>query len=159
MRLIFAQIEAFEEPAKFLQTAGVGAVVGAGVGEWVCVCWPDKFVAFQALLPQAKSVAVPVQRFDFVAMAVGEDVQRAGKGVQAQFLFDEHAQAVYGFSEVDGYGVQVDLLNGAARVHQCAPWAQRAKATSHWGSGGAVISRRTPAPRTSVQLAAAGCTG
>ena len=77
MGLIFAQIEAFEEPAKFLQTAGVGAAVG----EWICVCWPDKFVAFQALLPQAKSVAVPVQRFDFVAMAVGEDVQRAGKGV------------------------------------------------------------------------------
>ena len=73
MGLIFAQIEAFEEPAKFLQTAGVG--------EWICVCWPDKFVAFQALLPQAKSVAVPVQRFDFVAMAVGEDAQRAGKGI------------------------------------------------------------------------------
>ena len=51
-------------------------------------------------------------------MAVGEDVQRAGKGVQAQFLLDEHAQAVDGFSEIDRFAVQVDLINGAARMHQ-----------------------------------------
>ena len=48
---------------------------------------------------------MPVQRFDLVVMAVGEDVQRAGKGAQTQFLLDENAQAVDGFSEVDGFAV------------------------------------------------------
>lgn len=110
MRLIFGQIKAFKKPAKFLQTAGLG--------KRVCLLRPGKFVALQALMPQTKSVAVPVQRLDAVAMAVGKNVQRAGKGAQAQLLLDEHAQAVDGFSEVDGLGVQVDLLNGAARMHQ-----------------------------------------
>ena len=67
--------------------------------------WPRKFIALQTLLPQAKSVAMPVQRFDLVVMAVGEDVQRAGKGTQSEFLLDENAQAVDGFSEVDGFAV------------------------------------------------------
>jgi len=79
---------------------------------------PSKFFVLQALLPQAKSVTVPVQRFDLVVVPIGEDVQRAGKGVQAQFLLDENAQAVDGFSEVDRFAVQIDLLNRAARMHQ-----------------------------------------
>lgn len=110
MRLIFRQIEAFEQPAKLLQTAALGAHIS--------LSWPGKSVSFQALLPQAKSVTVPVQRLDAVALAVGEDVQRAGKGAQAEFLLNEHAQAVDGFSEVDGFGVQVDLINGATGMHQ-----------------------------------------
>ena len=97
MRFIFGQIKAFNQPAKFGQTTGFC--------ELVFVTWPGKFFMLQTLLPQAKSVAVPVQRFDSVAMAVGEDVQRAGKGAQAQFLLDENAQAVDGFSEVDGFAV------------------------------------------------------
>lgn len=85
----------------------------------------------QTLLPKTKAVAVPVQRFDLIVVSVGEDVQRAGKRVQAELLLDQYAQAVDGFSEVDRLAVQVDLLNGAARMHQRAPWAQRAKAVSH----------------------------
>lgn len=148
MGLIFGQIKAFKEPAKFLQTAGLG--------EHVCFSWPGKFVTLQALLPKAKSVAVPVQSFDPIALAVGEDVQSTGKGAQAQFLFNKHAQAVNGFSEVDGFAVQVDLLNGEARVHQQTPWAQRAKAVSHCGSGNVCISRRTPEPIIRVQLVGVG---
>ena len=97
MRFIFGQIKAFNKPAKFLQSAALG--------ELILITRPSKFFVLQTLLPQAKSVAVPVQRFDSVAMAVGEDVQRAGKGTQAQFLLDENAQAVDGFSEVDGFAV------------------------------------------------------
>ena len=123
MRLIFRQIKALNQPAKFSQ--------GAALCERIVFTWPDKFIALQALLPKTKSVAVPVQRFDLVVVAVGEDVQRAGKRVQAEFLLDQDAQAVDGFSEVDGFAVQVDLLDGAARMHQRSPWAQRAKAVSH----------------------------
>ena len=146
MRFIFRQIQAFNQPAKFAQAAGFC--------ELVFFTWPDKFVVLQTLLPKTKSVAVPVQRFDLVVVSVGEDVQRAGKGVQAEFLLDQNAQAVDGFSEVDGFAVQVDLLDGAARMHQRSPWAQRANAVSHCGSGNAGISRRMPAPSTRVQLVA-----
>jgi len=146
MRFIFRQIKAFNQPAKFSQTAALG--------ELVVITWPSKFFVLQTLLPKAKSVAVPVQRLDLVVMAVGEDVQRAGKGVQAEFLLDQNAQPIDGFSEVDGFAVQVDLLDGAARMHQRSPWAQRANAVSHCGSGNAGISRRMPAPSTRVQLVA-----
>lgn len=150
MRFIFRQIKAFNAPTKFSQ--------GAALCERIVFTWPDKFIALQALLPQAKSVAMPVQRFDLVVMAIGEDVQRAGKGVQSEFLLDQDAQAVDGFSEVDGFAVQVDLLDGTARMHQRPPWTQRAKAVSHWGSGNAGISRRMPVPSTRVQLVAIGRT-
>ena len=146
MRFIFRQIKAFNQPAKFSQIAALG--------ELVVIMWPNKFFVLQTLLPKTKSVALPVQRFDLVVVSVGEDVQRAGKGVQSEFLLDQDAQTVDCFSEVDGFAVQIDLLNGAARMHQRSPWAQRAKAVSHWGSGNASISRRTPAPSTRVQLVA-----
>ena len=110
MRLVFPQIKAFKQPAKFLQTAGFCGLK--------FISWPGKFVTLQAFLPKAKSVAVPVQGFDPIALAVDEDVQRTGKGAQAQFLLNKHAQAVNGFPEVDGFAVQVDLLDSAARVHQ-----------------------------------------
>lgn len=110
MGYIFRQIKAFNEPAKFGQSADFC--------ELVFISWPGKFVSLQALLPQAKSVAVPVQRFDLVVVPIGEYVQRAGKGVQAQFLLNERAQAVDGFSEINRLAVQIHLLYRAARMHQ-----------------------------------------
>ena len=80
MRFIFQQIKAFNQPAKFSQTAALG--------EHILFAWPNKFFVLQTLLPKTKSVAVPVQRFDLVVVSVGEDVQRAGKRVQAEFLLD-----------------------------------------------------------------------
>ena len=71
VRYIFPQIEAFKQPSKLLQTDAAGELVG--------VLWPGKLVTLQALLPQAKTIAVPVQRLDLVARAVGEDIQGAGK--------------------------------------------------------------------------------
>jgi hypothetical protein len=56
MRYIFPQIEAFKQPPELLQTDAPG--------DLLCILWPDKFVTLQALLPQAKTVAVPVQRLD-----------------------------------------------------------------------------------------------
>ena len=66
---------------------------------------------------------MPVQGFELGVAFVCKDVQRAGKGREAQFLFNQHAQAVDGFSEVNGFTAQVDLVDGAARVHQISACA------------------------------------
>ena len=99
MGFISPQIKALKQPSKFGQTADFGGLV--------FITRPGEFVALQSFLPQATSIAMPVQRFDLVARSVGEDVQRAGKWAQAEFLLDEHAQAVAGFSEVDRLAVQI----------------------------------------------------
>jgi len=75
MGLISAQIKAFHQPAKLSECAGFYGRV------WIAR--PRKSVTLQAPLPQAKSVAVPVQCFDLCVLPVGEDIQRAGKWVQA----------------------------------------------------------------------------
>jgi len=112
MGFIFPQIEAFEQPAELLQTDGSGELVG--------VLWPDEFVALQALLPQAEAVAMPVQRLDLVARSIGKNVQSAGKRAQAQFQLHEHRKTIYALSEINGLATQVDLIEGAAWVHQCS---------------------------------------
>jgi len=83
MRCIFRQIKAFQEPAKLMQTA-------ARSGRF-CIHRPGELIGLQTLLPQTKSIAVPVQGFELGVASVGEDVQRAGKGGQAQFLLNECA--------------------------------------------------------------------
>ena len=75
MRLIFDQIKAFHQPAKLGECAGFYGRV------WITR--PRKFIDFESLLPQAKSVAVPVQCFDLCVLSVGEDIQCTGKWVQA----------------------------------------------------------------------------
>ena len=111
MGYIFPQIKALHQPAELLQTDAAG--------DLVCVRWPDKLVTLQALLPQAESVAVPVQRLDLVARAVGKNVQGAGKGTQAQLKFHEHREAVDALSEVNRFATQVHLIDAATWVHQC----------------------------------------
>ena len=82
MGYIFPQIKALEQPPELLQTDGSG--------DLICIPWPDKFVPLQALLPQAKTIAVPVQRLDLVSLPIGKNVQGAGKWAQAQFELNEH---------------------------------------------------------------------
>ncbi len=121
MRYIFGQIKAFNQPAKFGQSAGFC--------EPAFLPWPGEFVTLQTLLPQAKSVAMPVQRFDLVVVPVGENVQRAGKGAQAQLLLNKHAQGVDGFSEVNGFqpatvALAVQVFPGACHRTRpgCSAW-------------------------------------
>lgn len=49
MRFIFQQIKAFNQPAKFSQTAALS--------EHILFAWPNKFFVLQTLLPKTKSVA------------------------------------------------------------------------------------------------------
>ena len=143
MGIIFTQIKALKQPSKLLQTDASGELTG--------VLWPGEFVTLQALLLQAETVAVPVQRLDLGAWPVGEYVQSAGKGAQTELELPKRRQAVNALSEVNRFAAQVDLLDAAARVHQCPTWLARSTAASHCGSGRADISSRAPPVNTKVQ--------
>ena len=78
---------------------------------------PMEFLLFQALLPQAKSIAMPVQYFNLVARTIDEYIQRTSKRIQTQFLLDHHAQPVNRFPEVDRIAAQIDLFDRAAGMH------------------------------------------
>ena len=54
----------------------------------------------------------------FALNALSHTLMALTDGAYAQVLFDEHTQAIDGFSEVDRFAVQIDLLNRAARMHQ-----------------------------------------
>ena len=80
-----------------------------------------EFLLFQPLLPQAKSIAVPVQYLDLVPGLIDEYIQRTSKRVQTQLLFDHHAQAINRFPEVDRLPAQIDQLDITARVDNAFP--------------------------------------
>ena len=46
---------------------------------------------FQRLLPHAKTIAFPIQHFDFVALAVAEHKQMFGEWIQCQGGLDQYA--------------------------------------------------------------------
>ena len=48
---------------------------------------------FQALVPQAKTIAMSVQPFNLVALPIDEDVECAAEWIKLQFLFDQRTQA------------------------------------------------------------------
>ena len=56
-----------------------------------CLAGPFKPVPLQALLPQAKTIAFPVQRFNLVTLAVAEYKQIFGEWIQCQGAFDRLA--------------------------------------------------------------------
>ena len=55
-----------------------------------CFAGPFKPVPLQALLPQAKTIALPIQHFDLVTLAVAEDKQMLGEWIQCQGAFDQY---------------------------------------------------------------------
>ncbi|MFT5015136.1 MAG: hypothetical protein ACI9HA_003807 [Dinoroseobacter sp.] len=73
--------------------------------------WPQKAPLLQPLISHDKTIALPVQNLNLVPVAIDEDKQSAGEGVLLQRLLDNHRQPIDGFAEVDGLGVQQDLLN------------------------------------------------
>jgi len=56
-----------------------------------CLAGPFKPVPLQALLPQAKAIALPVQDLDLVTLAVAEHEQVLGEWIQCQGAFDQYA--------------------------------------------------------------------
>src|ERR1035437_711764 len=143
MRLISPQIEALQQPFEFLHADRLRGRAS--------IARPRKFLRFQSLVPQAKAIAVPVQRLDLVALAIDENVQGAAEWVQLQFLLNQRGEATDRFPEIDRLPAQIDLFDVAAGMHQRAPCAARPSAASHSGAGSSDSSIRMPDPSTKVQ--------
>ena len=78
---------------------------------------PDKACIFQSLLQQPKAIAIPAQDLDTVLSAVAKDKDGMGKGVQAQVVFNDRAQAVDVLAEVHFAAVQVHRQVGVQMEH------------------------------------------
>ena len=78
----------------------VQLLTGQGNNLIQCLAGPFKACFLKTLLPQAKTVAFPVKRFDFVSLAVTEQKQMFGKRIQFQCTFNQYAEARDSFSEI-----------------------------------------------------------
>jgi len=71
----------------------------------------------QALLPQTKAVALPVQDLYLVTLAVAEHKQLIGKRIVLQGRFDQDCQAVDTLAEVDNIPAQIDSRQFVRGAH------------------------------------------
>ena len=92
-------IQAVEQPGELPGVDGHDLGLGSR---------PAKHMALQALVPQAKPVAVPVEQLDDRPAAVVKAKQLAGERVKSQLLRDQDGQAVNGLAHVRGPQGQVD---------------------------------------------------
>ena len=95
-----AQVNTIKQPVKLLAREGDHAGTEEG--------WPFKSLFFQSLEPEAKTAVLPVENFDSVAIAIGEDEERAGEGIERELGLDHRGQAVDAFSEIHRSGTQID---------------------------------------------------
>ena len=102
------EVNAVEQPVQLLHREFDHGAVLLG---------PDKACVFQPLLQQPESVAIPAQYLDTVLSAVAKDKDGMGKGVQAQVVFNDRAQAVDVLAEVHFAPVQVHRQVGVQMEH------------------------------------------
>lgn len=86
------QVEAIKQPVQLLTAQDDYAVLGG--------YRPMKTVLLQALLPQAKAGAFPIEDLDLVTTPVGEHEQAFGKPILYQYLLDQNGQAVNPLAEI-----------------------------------------------------------
>ena len=82
MRLHAHDIVPVEKPVQLL--------AGQGDDFIQCLAGPFKACLLETLLPQAKTVAFPIKRFDFIPFAVTEQKQIFGEWIQFQCALDQH---------------------------------------------------------------------
>ena len=87
------QVEAIEQPIQLLSAQANHALCRRS--------WPMEAIFFQALLPQAETIALPIEDLDLVLTPVGEHEQPLGKRVLLQRLLDQYRQAIYPLAEID----------------------------------------------------------
>src|SRR5690554_3726606 len=129
-----------------------------------CRFGPGKALLFQALLPQTKTITMPIQRLDLVATSIHKHKQGITERIHRELLLDDAGQTINLLSEVHRCPAQIHRANAAARMHQrtCWPTAAPSRA-SHSGAGSCASSSRTPGAMTSVHRTASSesrsCTG
>lgn len=73
-------------------------------------------------MERLQTVAMPVQNFHLAADAIEEDEQHGVEHSNLDIQLDQRGQAIDGFAEVDGLGIEVDLLHlGVGTHHDGAP--------------------------------------
>lgn len=98
MRSQGPQIHAVEQPVQLLPGQCHQRFVVPG---------PGKAITFQAFLPQAEAVALPVENLDPVAAPIAEHEQVLGEGIELQAFLDQYCQAIDTLPEIDRIPAQV----------------------------------------------------
>ena len=122
VRTVLPNIESLQQPVQLsaLQTEHLVLTLG-----------PNKPVPLQPLLPEAKTVAVPVEDLDHIPAAVAEGKQVPGEWIQRQVHLHQQAKTVDGLSHVGGTHREEDLQ--VLRNHH---WIPRSAATTCRSVGG-----------------------
>ena len=100
MRAVAPQVKAVEQPVQLLD-AQHDSFVG-GIGR----CFET--LGLQALEPKAEAVALPVEYFHSVTVAIQKYEKHRVKHGNFDIQFDQGSEAVDGFSKVYGLRVEVD---------------------------------------------------
>jgi len=96
-------VQAFQKPVQ---------LTGIDVQNLTFGLRPDEPVFFQTLLPQAKSVAVPIQNLDHVAPTIAKHEQVSGERIEFQPILDQNRQPVNCLSHIRAADGQVNICLG-----------------------------------------------
>ncbi|WP_437180832.1 hypothetical protein [Pseudomonas mandelii] len=109
MWTVAPQIKTIEQPVQFLdrQHDGFVGVIGR--------CF--EAFGFKAFEPKAKAVAFPVQNLHAVSGLVEKNEKHRVKHGDLDVQFDQRGQAINGFSEVHGFGVEIDFFDFGIGTH------------------------------------------
>ena len=118
--------EAIEEPAELLRS---------DVHDPGRVLRPAETMLLQALVPETKTVAVPVQNFERITLAVAEDEKVSGEGVQGQEALNRYAQSVDPGPHVRNSRGEIDLGRGHPQHRDSSTDKSLASAASSKSAG------------------------
>ena len=128
------RVEAIEQPIQFPRTQFHNFGLGF---------WPGETVLFQSLLPEAESVAIPVENLDNGTPSVAEGEQMAGEHIVTEAVGDHQGKTVDSLAHVGGTKHQPYPGLSAQEVHASRPSTRRIFSNvSGWKLSG--ISMRTP---------------
>ena len=140
VRTVLPDIESLQQPVQLSALQAEHLVLTLG---------PNKPVPLQPLLPEAKTVAVPVEDLDHIPAAVAEGKQVPGERIQRQVHLHQQAKTVDGFSHVGGAHRKKDpqMLRNHHRIPRSAATTCRSVAGSNPGqtsmqTSGARATRR-----------------
>ena len=115
---------------------------------------PGEMMLLQALVPQAKPVAVPVQNLDHVALAVAKGKQVTRERIQRQFVLHQNRKPVDRLSHVGAAHRQIDPGPRRQKHHsRSRVWISCLRAT---GSKSRSTSMRRSPPTIKRSLAGDG---